>query len=86
MPEQTVEARAAELGTPVWNFWLPDDDRSCGWTNHGYVLQLVMRGTGNTADEAMAEAVDAGRVPDEFFPEPSLIATRDDAEQPVSMP
>lgn len=41
------------MAIPVpWNFWLPDADRSTGWTNHGYVLQLVCHGYGTTPAEA----------------------------------
>jgi hypothetical protein len=41
------------MGIPVpWNFWLPDADRSTGWTNHGYALRLVCHGYGATPGDA----------------------------------
>lgn len=67
-----------------WNFWLPDEDRSSGWTNHCYVLQFVCAGLGDTPAEAW-ESAKRGEVPDLAFPEgfhlpDNVIAIREDAE------
>jgi hypothetical protein len=71
---------------PLWNFWLPDSDRSTGWTNHGYVLQFVCAGRGDTPEEAWASAK-RGEIPDLSVPEDFLlpdtvVAIRKDAERP----
>jgi hypothetical protein len=73
-----------EAGATLWNFYLPDEDRSSGWTNHCYVLQFVCAGYGNTPEEAWAsakreEAVDLGFPPEFLLPD-SVVAFRDDAE------
>lgn len=68
----------------TWIFYLPDEDRSTGWTNHGYVLQRVCEGVGETPDEAWADAVARGRVPDapEPFADPGgLVAIRENDER-----
>lgn len=55
--------RRAGRGDPErkeWNFYLPDEDRSAGWTNHCYVLQFVCRGFGSDPATAWNEAIDAG--------------------------
>ncbi len=62
-----------------WNFWLPDEDRNSGWSNHCYVLQLVCHGFGKTPEKAAVEAMRAGRVPEGFHPD-HVVAIRDDVE------
>ena len=42
-----------------WNFYVPDCDRSTGWTTHGYVLQFVCDGEGATAAEAWTKRLRA---------------------------
>lgn len=74
---------------PRWNFWLPDEDRSTGWTNHGYVLQFVCAGYGHTPEEAWesakrGDAPDCG-VPEDFELPEGLTAIRDDAERSVTV-
>ncbi len=64
-----------------WNFWLPDNDRSSGWTNHCYVLQLVCHGYGATPAEAWEDARSRGEVPDDFRLPDTVVATRWDAER-----
>ena len=66
--------------TPTaWNFWLPDSDRSTGWTNHGYVLQFVCQGHGSSPSDAWDEAASRGGVPEALgFPD-RVVAIRDDA-------
>jgi len=80
MPGILPDAATADT---VWCFWCPDDDRSTGWTNHGYVLQLVCRGRGRTAREAWANAKAAGVVPEDFELGGGGIATREDHEKKV---
>ena len=63
-----------------WTFWLPDDDRSTGWTNHGYVLQFVCEGFGATYAEAWEEAKANGRVPDGFHLPDQMKVMRGDAD------
>lgn len=68
--------------TPVpvaWNFWLPDSDRSTGWTNHGYVLQFVCQGRGTSPAEAWDDAASRGDVPEELTEPDGVVAIRDDA-------
>jgi hypothetical protein len=50
----------------TWNFHLPDEDRSTGWTNHGYVLQYVCNGTGDTPQDAWLDALANGNVPEGY--------------------
>lgn len=79
------------LGTlpgPVreWNFWLPDEDRSAGWTNHCYVLQFVCAGKGETIAEAWTHAIvrnDGRQVPEDFHLPEGLIAIPTSAERRV---
>lgn len=66
-----------------WNFWLPDEDRSAGWTNHCYVLQYVCRGEGRTAEEAWADAKANGQVPEGFHLPDAGLAIRLDAEDGI---
>ena len=61
---------------PTWTFWLPDADRSTGWTNHGYVWQRVCDGVGDTVKEAWRNALEEDCVPPEFELPESLIATK----------
>jgi hypothetical protein len=83
---------ASAVTKPLWNFWLPDEDRSTGWTNHCYVLQFVARGHGDTPEEAWADLVAHGGkgqregVPEQFHLPDNLVAIRDDAEHPFSAP
>jgi hypothetical protein len=56
----------------VWNFYLPDEDRSTGWTNHGYVLQFVCAGRGETPADAWASAK-RNEIPDMGVPEDFLL-------------
>lgn len=63
---------------PRWSFYLPDDDRSTGWTNHGYVLQFVCSGIGGTPAKAWENLTDP--VPEQFVLPDQLVAIRDDAE------
>lgn len=72
------------FGKPVWNFWLADEDRSTGWTNHGYVLQFVCAGKGRTPEQAWASAqrgeiADLG-IPEDFERPDRVIAIRENAE------
>lgn len=60
---------------PRWSFWLPDEDRSAGWTNHCYVLQFVVSGIGDTPEEAWGNLREP--VPEDFCLPASLVATRD---------
>lgn len=62
-----------------WNFWLPDSDRSTGWTNHGYVLQFVCEGHGDSPAEAWDDAVERGDVPDDMALPDRVVAIRADA-------
>lgn len=64
---------------PIWNFWLPDDDRSAGWTNHCYVLQFVCGGEGDTPAEAWDNLLPDRPLPGAFILE-ALIAIREDGE------
>ena len=69
------------MGIPVpWNFWLPDTDRSTGWTNHGYVLPLVCHGYGKRPADVWEDAQSRGDIPDAFELPDTVIATRWDAE------
>lgn len=52
---------------PEWCFYLTDDDRSVGWTNHGLVLQYVCVGYGATPREAWADALASRRVPSGYL-------------------
>jgi hypothetical protein len=85
--EERYAATLADEKTK-WNFWLPDEDRSAGWTNHCYVLQFVCVGYGATPEEAAREAVTSGRsvddlgVPPDFILPDNVIAIRDDHEHP----
>ena len=63
-----------------WNFWLPDSDRSTGWTNHGYVLQFVCQGYGVSPAEAWDDAIARGEVPGDLVLPDRVVAIRDDAE------
>jgi hypothetical protein len=75
---------APEAAAHVWNFYLPDDDRNTGWTNHGYVLQFVCHGNGATPGQAWDEALGAGRIPDRYLiEEPPQVAIRADHELTV---
>jgi hypothetical protein len=65
---------------PKWNFYLPDEDRSSGWSNHTYCLQFVCEGYGHAAQAAAGEAVMAGRVPEGFLLPEGVVAIRDDFE------
>ena len=67
-----------------WGFWLPDEDRSAGWTNHCYVLQWVCEGYGDTPAEAWDEAKAAGRVPEGFVLPETLRAIRSRDEQVIA--
>jgi hypothetical protein len=69
-----------------WNFWLPDSDRSTGWTNHGYALQFVCRGEGRTQVEAWRQAVEQGSVPEGFHLPEELVAIRELDEVPFEAP
>jgi hypothetical protein len=82
-------ASTDETDETKWNFWLPDSDRSCGWTNHGYVLQFVCAGNGATPEEAWqsakrGEIADLG-VPEDFLLPDSVVAIREDAERPLEV-
>jgi hypothetical protein len=82
-------AAPASTDETKWNFWLPDSDRSCGWTNHGYVLQFVCAGNGATPEEAWqsakrGELANLG-VPEEFLMPDSVVAIREDAERPLEV-
>jgi hypothetical protein len=69
----------------AWNFWLPDEDRSSGWSNHCYVLQFVCAGKGATPEEAW-ESAKRGEIADLAFPAgafhlpDTVVAIRADAE------
>lgn len=80
---RTNPAPANTANTVRWNFWLPDEDRSAGWTNHCYVLQYVCDGAGATPDEAWADAKHRGVVPEGFRLPEGLTAIRQDAEEQV---
>lgn len=75
---------------PLWNFWLPDEDRSSGWTNHCYTLQFVCAGRGYTPEEAWASAK-RGEVKDLAFPHgdfhlpDTVVAIREDAEHKLEV-
>lgn len=77
-----VAALLPDEPAPMWDFYLPDDDRSTGWTNHGYVLQLVCSARGVTAEEAAAAAV----APDGFHLPESVVAIRRDALADATLP
>lgn len=64
-----------------WNFWLPDEDRSTGWTSHGYVLQFVCQGYGSSPAAAWEDAVDRGKIPDDLALPDRVVAIREDAER-----
>lgn len=70
----------------TWNFWLPDSDRSTGWTNHGYVLQFVCQGHGRSPSDAWGEAASRGDVPNDLVLPDRVVAIRDDAEQELLVP
>lgn len=73
------------MAVPIpWNFWLPDAYRSTGWTNDGYVLQLVCHGYGATPAEAWEDAQSRGEVPSEFEHPEQVIAIRWDAERELA--
>jgi hypothetical protein len=69
----------------LWHFYLLDEDRSTGWTNHGYVLQYVCSGEGETPEQAWESAKrgDAGPVPKDFVLPATLIAIREADEYEV---
>lgn len=62
-----------------WNFWLPDADRSTGWTNHGYVMQLVCQGCGASPADAWDDARSRGEVPMDLALPERVVAIREDA-------
>lgn len=70
---------------PEWHFWLPDDDRSAGWTNHCYVLQFVCTGRGHTPEQAWADAKSTGQIPDDFQLPETVKAIRGDSEHDVTV-
>lgn len=71
-----------DAGVPTpWNFWLPDADRSTGWSNHGYVLQFVCQGFGVTPGSAWDDAICRGEVPTDLLRPGRVIAIREDAER-----
>lgn len=75
-----------EARVPEWNFYLPDEDRNAGWTNHCYVLQFVCWGHGPTPEQAWGEAVAAGRIPSGYIvEEPPTVAIRADHELPIAL-
>lgn len=71
-----VRADPSEPGAPVndrrhdvqpgheWNFYSSDSDRSNLWTNHGFSLDFICNGFGDTAEEAWLEALASDRVPE----------------------
>jgi hypothetical protein len=67
-----------------WGFWLPDNDRSAGWTNHCYVLQFVCEGEGETPKQAWEDAFARDEVPEEFELPDRVIAIPVDAEVPIT--
>jgi hypothetical protein len=70
-------ASTDETDETKWNFWLPDSDRSCGWTNHGYVLQFVCAGNGATPEEAWRRrSLRARRLPADPRPAPGPAVRR----------
>jgi hypothetical protein len=86
-PSDPAASLTSKDGVHVWNFYLPDDDRSTGWTNHGYVLQFVCEGRGATPGQAWGEVLAAGRVPDGYIvEEPPQVAIRADHELTVLLP
>lgn len=82
-------AAPASADATKWNFWLPDSDRSTGWTNHGYVLQFVCAGYGDTPDAAWESAkraeVDGLGVPEGFHLPDTVVAIREGAEWPLEV-
>lgn len=68
-----------------WNFYLPDEDRTVGWTNHCYVLQFVCHGVGDDPATAWKEAVAAGRIPEHYASGPPTVAIKSEAEQVVDL-
>lgn len=87
--DRNVKMLAIALGTvdtrPEWHFYLPDTDRSLGWTSHGNVLQLVAVGRGDTAFEAWDTIKLRGDVPEAFELPESVVAIRDDAIEPLEV-
>ena len=75
----------------IVNFYLPDTDRSSGWSNHTYVLQFVCQGAGGTYREAW-EAAKAAKaepflgVPEGFLLPEDLVAIEQSAEVPFRTP
>src|SRR5262245_25923154 len=70
---------------PMWAFWLPDEDRSAGWTNHCYTLQFVCRARGQTPEKAWKDALTLDQVPEGFHLPDVLIAIREDRELRVEV-
>ncbi|HTB50085.1 MAG TPA: hypothetical protein VK701_03840 [Solirubrobacteraceae bacterium] len=70
-----------------WNFYLPDEDRNAGWTNHCYTLQFVCNGFGTGPATAWKEAIAAHRVPDGYdLAEPPTVAIQAEHEHEVDIP
>lgn len=69
----------------TWSFWLPDEDRNSGWSNHTYCLQFVCEGRGDTIEQAWEDAKardDELGLPESFEPEPSrFVVTKKNEER-----
>ncbi len=65
----------------LWNFYLPDSDRNAAWTNHGYVLQHVVAGEGDTPEQAWATIVANDELPEHYEPEGETLVAINNAHE-----
>ena len=71
---------------PEWGFYVVDEDRSWDWSNHVYTLGWVANGFGVEPEDAWLDAIQAGRVPEQFDIEsPPTVAIRVDHERTASL-
>lgn len=63
-----------------------DSDHSWDFSNHVYTMGCAFVGYGNTAEEALANAVDTGAVPPSFEPGCPFVAIPESAEVSVDLP
>jgi hypothetical protein len=68
-----------------WNFAAVDTDRSSGFSNHTYCLQVAFVGNGDTPEIAYRQAANAGQVPDGLEPD-ELTVWPLDAEHVFAVP
>jgi hypothetical protein len=68
-----------------WNFAVVDSDRSSGFSNHTYCLQVAFVGSGDTPEMAFRQAANAGEVPAGLEPD-ALTVWPLDAEQLFAAP